>query len=202
MTDQLKKCRRLGCGKEYYEKDNTEGSCHYHDGKPMFHDTKKGWTCCNQIAYDWDDFQKLQPCKVGKHSDVAPEKIEFFKSDIVANAQRALDKMGGEKKIMNINEFNEAEKKKAEEKAKLEGDKPREIIKNSEGKYFCGHHGCQSKTYDPEKNEEGSCHYHLGQPMFHDRKKFWTCCKAEAYDWDDFEKLPPCAVGKHVPKYK
>ena len=21
-------------------------------------------------------------------------------------------------------------------------------------------------------------------------------------DWDDFEKLPPCAVGKHVPKYK
>ena len=38
--------------------------------------------------------------------------------------------------------------------------------------------------------------------MFHDRKKFWTCCKAEAYDWDDFEKLPPCAVGKHEPKYK
>ena len=72
---------------------------------------------------------------------------------------------------MNINDFNEAEKKKAEEKAKLEGEKPKEII-NSEGKYFCGHHGCQSKTYDPEKNEEGSCHYHLGQPMFHEGNLF------------------------------
>ena len=30
----------------------------------------------------------------------------------------------------------------------------------------------------------------------------WVCCKAESYDWDDFEKLPHCAVGKHVPKYK
>ena len=200
--DQLKKCKRLGCLKEYYEKDNVEGSCHYHDGKPMFHDTKKGWTCCNQVAYDWDEFQKIPPCKVGKHSDTPLEKIEFFKSDTVANAQRAIDKMGGAKKIMDINEFNEAEKKKAEEKAKLEGEKPKEIIKNSEGKYFCGHHGCKDKTYDPNKNEEGSCHYHLGNPMFHDRKKFWTCCKAEAYDWDEFEKLPPCAVGKHVPKYK
>ena len=118
MTEQLKKCRRLGCGKEYYEKDNTEGSCHYHDGKPMFHDTKKGWTCCNQVAYDWDDFQKLQPCKVGKHSDIAPDKIEFFKSDTVANAQRALDKMGGEKKIMNIKMKQRKRKQKKKQNLK------------------------------------------------------------------------------------
>jgi hypothetical protein len=114
--EQLKKCRRLGCNKEYYEKDNVEGCCHYHDGKPMFHDVKKGWTCCNQVAYDWDEFQKLAPCKVGKHSDVPPEKIEFFKSDTVANAQKAIDKSEGQPKIMNINDFNEAEKKKLKKK--------------------------------------------------------------------------------------
>ena len=199
--DQLKKCRRLGCGKEYYEKDNVEGSCHYHDGKPMFHDTKKGWTCCNQVAYDWDEFQKLKPCKVGKHTDIPPSKIEFFKSDTVANAQRAIEKTE-QKKIMNINEYNEIEKKKEEEKKKENEDKPKEIIKNKEGKYYCGNPGCQSKVYDPNDNPEGSCKHHLGQPVFHDRKKMWSCCKAEAYDWDDFEKLPPCAVGKHTPKYK
>ena len=54
-----KKCTHLGYGKLYYEKDNIEGACHYHDGKPMFHDTKKGWTCCNEVAYDWDELQKL-----------------------------------------------------------------------------------------------------------------------------------------------
>ena len=196
-----KKCTHLGCGKLYYEKDNIEGACHYHDGKPMFHDTKKGWTCCNQVAYDWDEFQKLPPCKVGKHTDVPQGKMEFFKSDTVANTQRAIDK-NENNKVLNIDDFNAAEKKKKEEKMKLEGEKPKEIIKNSEGKYYCGNPGCQSKIYDPNDNPEGCCKHHLGQPVFHDRKKMWSCCKQEAYDWDDFEKLPPCAVSKHVPKYK
>ena len=39
--------------------------------------------------------------------------------------------------------------------------------------------------------------YHLKQ-----RKKYWNCCKQEAYDWDDFMKIPPCCVGSHIPKYK
>ena len=107
----LKKCTHLGCGKQYYEKDNVEGACHYHDGKPMFHDTKKGWTCCNQIAYDWEEFQKLPPCKVGKHTDTPAGKIEFFKSDTVSNAQRAIDK-NENNKVLNIDDFNAAEKKK------------------------------------------------------------------------------------------
>ena len=121
-----KKCTHLGCGKLYYEKDNIEGACHYHDGKPMFHDTKKGWTCCNQVAYDWDEFQKLPPCKVGKHTDVPQGKMEFFKSDTVANAQRAIDKNEGNK-VLNIDDFNAAEKKKNEEKLKL--NKTFKIIK-------------------------------------------------------------------------
>ena len=55
---------------------------------------------------------------------------------------------------MDINEFNEAETKRAEEKAKLEREKPKEIIKNSEGKYIYGYHGCKDKVYDPNKNEK------------------------------------------------
>ena len=152
-TEQKKKCTHLGCNQFYYEKDNVEGCCHYHDGKPMFHDLKKGWTCCNQLAYDWDEFQKLKPCKVGKHTDIPPSKIEFFKSDTVANAQRAIEKTE-QKKIMNINEYNEIEKKKEEEKKKENEDKPKEIIKNKEGKYYCGNPGCQSKVYEPNDNSE------------------------------------------------
>lgn len=200
MAEPLKLCTHPGCGKKYLEKDNAEGSCKYHDGKPIFHDTQKGWTCCNQIAYDWDEFQKLPPCRVGKHTDAPVEKIDFYKSDMVENAKRALEK--AEKKILNIDDYNKAqEKKEVENKKKME-EQPKIIVKNKDGLYYCAHHGCESKVYDPEKNEEGCCHYHLGEPMFHDRKKYWTCCKAEAYEWDEFDKLPRCAVGKHEPKYK
>ena len=200
MEDIKKRCTHFGCLKEYYEKDNVEGCCKYHDGKPMFHDTKKGWTCCNQVAYDWDEFQKIAPCKVGKHTDIPLNKIDFYKSDTVSNAQKAIN--NNEKvKVMNINDYNKAQEQKAKDESS-KSEKPKEVITNSEGKYYCAHHGCKDKVYDPNKNEEGSCHYHLGQPMFHDRKKYWTCCKAEAYEWDEFDKLPACAVGKHEPKYK
>ena len=37
--------------------------------------------------------------------------------------------------------------------------------------------------------------------LFHDLKKFWTCCKSDTYDWDDFMKLPKCKTGLHNPKY-
>ena len=200
--EEKKKCTRLGCQKEYYEKDNVEGCCHYHDGKPIFHDIKKGWTCCNVVVYDWDESQKIPPCKTGKHTCDPNQKIEFFKSSTVANAQKAIDKDENGKKILNVNDYNKEQQKLEEEKKKAEGEKPKQIVMNKEGKYYCGNPGCQSMTYDPNDNPEGCCKHHLGHPVFHDRKKMWTCCKQEAYDWDDFQKLPPCAVGKHIPKYK
>lgn len=28
--------------------------------------------------------------------------------------------------------------------------------------------------------------------------KYWSCCPGKkCYDWDDFLKVPPCAVGPH-----
>mgnify|MGYP001568450632 CR=1 FL=1 len=63
------KCSRHGCKKEYYLEENTDGSCNYHSGKPIFHDLKKGWTCCDKIVYDWDEFSTIPTCKVGKHSN-------------------------------------------------------------------------------------------------------------------------------------
>ncbi|KAF4715464.1 Integrin beta-1-binding protein 2 [Perkinsus olseni] len=61
------RCAHVGCGKEYDPEDNAEGCCHYHDGKPIFHDLKKEWSCCGARSYDWDDFMALPKCKTGKH---------------------------------------------------------------------------------------------------------------------------------------
>lgn len=65
MEAQQKTCKNNGCRKKYVEADNHEKACLHHPGKPIFHDTKKGWTCCNKIVYDWDEFQKLPHCAEG-----------------------------------------------------------------------------------------------------------------------------------------
>ena len=65
------------------------------------------------------------------------------------------------------------------------------------GKIKCQNFGC-AQLFDPNDNEEGSCHHHVSPPFFHDCNKGWTCCRGKtAMDWDDFQKLPTCAVGKH-----
>jgi disease resistance protein len=120
------KCMRPGCGKEYFEKDNTDTTCNYHPGKPIFHDVKKGWTCCNKLVYDWDEFTKLTGCEVARHTDIKQE-AEFFKSSTVDNAQKGIDKVE-KAPIKSINEYEKEVKKLEEEKKKLEADKPKEII--------------------------------------------------------------------------
>lgn len=65
------------------------------------------------------------------------------------------------------------------------------------GKYKCVNAGC-NKEYDPEDND--TCSFHPGKPIFRDTKKQWTCCEKHAYDWDDFVKIPTCQSGKHKPK--
>lgn len=69
MSD-LKKCKRNGCRQQYEDSTNNDTSCSYHPGKPIFHDTKKGWTCCQKIVYDWDEFEKIKGCAVGSHTDI------------------------------------------------------------------------------------------------------------------------------------
>ena len=50
MPGETLKCKRLGCNKPYDEAENGPEACAYHTGKPIFHDLKKGWTCCNIIV--------------------------------------------------------------------------------------------------------------------------------------------------------
>ena len=130
-----KKCLRPGCGKKYLEESNTDNSCNFHDGKPIFHDVKKGWTCCNKIVYDWDEFTKLVGCKRGKHSDVKHE-AQFFKSNSVSNAQAGVERanLTGNSIIIapaatkSIEEYEKEQKIKEEEKKKADEEKPKYLV--------------------------------------------------------------------------
>lgn len=97
MVEAEKKCKRPGCNKMFSESNNDGTSCNFHSGQPIFHDLKKGWSCCNQVAYEWPEFEKLKGCCMGKHTDDAALAKQgagegFWSSSTVASATNACKK--------------------------------------------------------------------------------------------------------------
>ena len=165
---------------------------------------KKGWTCCNVIVYDWDEFQAIATCAKGKHTDIkeeeATDQSAFFKSNTVNNAANSIVKNEGQpENFKTIDEFNKEQEAKEQIEKEKEAEKDKKPFITKSGLHKCINKGC-NKEFNPEENTESSCNFHSGQPVFHDLKKFWTCCKTETWDWDEFMKLPTCATGKHDPK--
>jgi len=193
-------CKRNGCRAKYTDSENNETACKFHPGKPIFHDLKKGWTCCNKIVYDWDEFEKLEGCVEGAHSDVKEEVEggEFFKSSTVENAKNAIRNQQ-QQPTSTIEEFNKQEEEKEAAKKLEEEAQSKKPFITKNGKYRCSNKGCL-KEYDNETQAADECNYHPGNPIFHDFKKSWSCCQATAYEFDEFVKLPTCTVGTHQPK--
>ena len=203
MAEVQKACRNPGCKKKYLESENNDQACNFHSGKPIFHDLKKGWACCNQIAYDWDEFEKLKTCATGRHIDVDPFSAasgqdQFFKSNTVAYAKQAVEKEEA-KKVLTIEEYNQQQEELKKKKEAEEAAREKKYFVTAGGKHKCTNKGCL-KDFDPNENTDEACKYHPGEPVFHDVKKMWTCCKIETWDWDEFMKIVPCSAGKHAAK--
>lgn len=63
----------------------------------------------------------------------------------------------------------------------------------------CTRRGC-GKDYDLGQNNNTSCIYHPGAPVFHEGLKSWSCCSAvnkPVLDFDEFMNISGCAVGTH-----
>ena len=139
---------------------------------------------------DWDEFMKIPGCSVGEHSDqklVRPTpNPTSTQGPVVDNAPKLLSSAVGN---------SEKEQKSIE----VPPVRPQKPWQSSVGMFRCRHAGCQ-KEYDPESNTEESCEYHGGNATFKDTRKFWSCCNAGSYDWDEFMKIPKCRKGKHEPK--
>ena len=151
----------------------------------------------------------MKGCCMGKHSDdavpVTTGTDGFWRSQTVANASNANEK----ERIAQLKtaaDFNkEQEEKKAvkiqAEAANIANKKP--VMTKDGTKFMCANKGCTAKSFIEGDNNDAACQHHVGEPVFHDLKKYWSCCTAKpAYDWDEFMKLPTCTVGAHVIKYK
>ena len=71
------------------------------------------------MAYEWSEFEKLEGCCIGPHTDEKQEATEFWQSSTVANASNAIEKerIAALKTAADFNREQE-EKKKAEEAKK------------------------------------------------------------------------------------
>ena len=130
---------------------------------------------------------KIPGCATGNHSDVKLERSSTS-SGICSNAPERI--------IVNQIAPEVLEVKNIPSSADTEYLVP---FKSTNGYFKCRHSGCGSE-YDPDQNGDTSCSYHSGKAGFRDTRKFWSCCGASSYDWDEFMRIPTCCVGPHEPK--
>lgn len=62
------KCRHNGCHHGIFKNDESRTEpCVYHPGLPVFHEGSKYWTCCKPRCAEFEEFLKIEGCKVGRH---------------------------------------------------------------------------------------------------------------------------------------
>ncbi|KAJ2822502.1 hypothetical protein GGI24_003928 [Coemansia furcata] len=195
----MPKCTRNGCGQEYTDSTNDQMACQYHPGIPKFHEGLKGWTCCKTRVHSFDDFMKIEGCKLGehenkpKHKDDDPFKADLTKYDDVLPAPAPAPASSTATPV-------EAVKAVPEQRAA----EPEPIDEDPEGVAIvqgatCKRNGCQtayaseSVSHAPEQ-----CRFHPGMALFHEGNKGWTCCKPRATDFDEFMHIKGCTLGRHL----
>ena len=192
-------CKNFGCQAEYDENDNPEGACRHHVAPPMFHDTRKWWTCCEDVkVFEFDELMCIPGCVTSKHCNEVPAIEVQRKAEIAAANKAALDKFDSQATTPDAQGKAPPPKQNVAAAAAAPPPKRKVKPKLPPGYARCKHYGCQA-DYLIESNTEGSCCYHREAPVFHEGAKKWTCCGVTKYDFDDFLAVPGCARGMHEP---
>jgi len=192
-------CTNFGCGKRYLPEENGPNACRYHAKPPVFHDVYKYWSCCpDKKTMDFADFEKIEPCCVGYHSQ--DNKPVEFKSEPVNNMALTAEQAAA---VQNQQQASQAmmsgddcgpQRNGPREFEEAKHTKPQEIVN---GMATCRNFGCGQKFCVAENHDE-ACLYHKGGPVFHDTYKYWKCCPDQKkIDFDDFAAIPGCTRGPH-----
>lgn len=196
----LVKCKNYGCQKMFDEDENSNTACEHHSGPPIFHDTMKCWSCCkDNKAFDFENFQLIKGCTVGRHSTVDPAvslaPSPNAQDDTVFSGAGA----AAEPALKSIDAYNDNAKDAGTSGAAeaLKIMTTRKSSRKPDGTAKCQRKGC-GQTFIVKENADGACTYHAGQPVFHDAIKYWSCCdEKKCYDFDEFLAVPGCATGCH-----
>lgn len=188
------RCRNFGCNQHFDEVNNSDMACRFHTAPPIFHDTRKGWGCCEKRVYDWDEFEQLVGCQAGRHSTVDPK--DRLPPNPPSAEEKAAAKAPVLKSIANFNTENPEAKTAAGSVAATVMAK-KKCTRRQDGTASCVNLGCQ-KDFTVSENSPNSCSYHAKNPVFHDGGKHWACCPSQVkYEFEDFIAVPGCCMGYH-----
>jgi len=199
-------CYNRGCGKTYDPESNADDSCTFHPGMPFFHETYKGWNCCNKKSTDFTEFLNIKGCTVAKHSNIKPPEPEkpqeIIEVPVVVEEVRAPMYVPKERPSADVpliplpQSVNDSLAKTLESLTiNVKGDENEDLeIKPGTS---CKNKGCKVSFACPESNNE-QCLYHEGAPIFHEGLKYWTCCQRKTTDFDAFLDQAGCVTGKHI----
>lgn len=210
VFDSRPRCKNYGCNKHFSEEDNSDTACQHHNGPPIFHDTMKCWSCCrDRKAYDFESFQEIKGCNVGRHSlvppsvHIAPSPNARPNDDTGASGGGA---SGGAANVAppqpvlkSISDYNSqnADAVTATSSA-LKQLSTRVSTRKPDGTARCLRGGCQIKNFNVVENSTTACTYHAGSAIFHDGGKYWSCCPGtKRFEFEEFLKIPGCCTGFH-----
>lgn len=202
-------CYNRGCGRTFNPRDNPPDSqeCKHHPGAPFFHETYKGWTCCNKKSSDFTEFLNTPGCARGPHSREKPIEPE--------NITGKIDDRSLEEQLKELNGTCSGQTKHRSPEPTIKGTRPdfentplipltpsrasslKPILaptgSNKKGGINeiaegepCKNGGCK-ETYSGSSTKS-QCIYHPGVPIFHEGMKYWSCCQRKTSDFQSFFK--------------
>lgn len=186
-------CKNYGCQKPFEEAENGPEACCHHVGAPVFHDTRKWWSCCEEHkVYDFDALFSVPGCARGPHS-LTPPASETKASEAVREAAE----LAASRVQAAPPPKPAAATAPPPQPAVPAPPRPKAPVLPP-GIARCKHAGCQ-KDYAVDANGPAACCFHSAAPVFHDGTKKWPCCRKSAWDFDEFMALTGCETGPHEP---
>jgi len=211
VFDSRPRCKNYGCNQHFSEEENSETACSHLTGPPIFHDTMKCWSCCkDRKAFDFESFQEIKGCTVGRHS-LVQNLVHIAPSPNATTPALGLSGGGGadstsaaappQPVLKSISDYNNENKDAVTAtSAALKQLTTRNSTRKADGTAVCLRNGCQrpNKVFTVAENSETACVFHRGSAIFHDGGKYWSCCpNKKCYDFEDFLKVPGCTTGFH-----
>nr|CAX69987.1 Integrin beta-1-binding protein 2 [Schistosoma japonicum] len=208
-------CYNKGCAQKFNPDENSEDSCRYHPGEPIFHDAKKKWSCCNKYSTDFSEFLSIKGCTVGKHNNVRPENnikeqkkaevpVKPLPMPMPISKPIVAPRPSCTEPTYDLPVEITSNLKSSLEKLSLDPSfKPLQTaaVQNT-GKGIppigtnCKNTACK-QVYTGTDVDSELCLYHPGVAVFHEGMKYWTCCNQKTSEFEAFVKQVGCTTGRH-----
>ncbi|KAJ6664891.1 hypothetical protein lerEdw1_005863 [Lerista edwardsae] len=200
-------CYNRGCLQRFDPEENSEESCTYHPGVPVFHDALKGCTKGFHNSEKPPEPVKPEVKTTSERKELADLKRKFQEHIIQApKPVEAIQRPSPDEPMTCLQMKVSASLKQALDKLKLSSENEVKQEEDSDEIKIgtsCKNRGCTKAkecltAFEGPDDMEDVCTYHSGVPIFHEGMKYWSCCKRKTSDFNTFLAQEGCTTGTHL----